>query len=221
MDNQAFYDDYDQSRDGLWDRGLHARLVDKLADDGCSLGVFDSFFQKPGDPKNDQALAAAIRRQGHVVLMAKHAEIDESDPNFAAAVPSLPTGMFLEAASNNWGAAYVDVDFDAIVRRHWPFLAPGPYPTLPWVAALEAGAKLDSTPRERWLRYYGANGPWKRLSYKFAMNQPVNYFRGRIVFIGSEPLTVTPKAIRINSRFPIRAGPAIPSAVSKSTSPLF
>ena len=45
MDNEAFAQ-FHQTRRQPWDRGLHARLLNRLADDGCALVVFDSFFQR-------------------------------------------------------------------------------------------------------------------------------------------------------------------------------
>src|SRR5664280_953048 len=58
MDNEA-YEQFHQVRDQPWDRGLHARLLNRLADDGCALVVFDSFFRQPNprDPAQDEALA--------------------------------------------------------------------------------------------------------------------------------------------------------------------
>ena len=56
MDNEAF-DQFHQIRGQPWDRGLHARLLDRLADDGCALVVFDSFFRQPRDRASDTALA--------------------------------------------------------------------------------------------------------------------------------------------------------------------
>src|SRR3989449_10713172 len=47
MDNEA-YDHYGQvRRPPVWDRGWHAELLNRLAKDGCPLGVFDSFFCEP------------------------------------------------------------------------------------------------------------------------------------------------------------------------------
>jgi CHASE2 domain-containing sensor protein len=189
MDNQA-YDDFDQTREQPWDRGLHAKLLQRLADDGCTLVVFDSLFKKPGDPARDEALAAAISRQHPTVLMAKLAEV--SHPNLAGAQPILPDAKFLDAAATNWGLACVEPDLDSTVRRHWPFPAPESYPSLPWTAARLAGARLPEEPHEQWLRYYGPHGVWTRLSYRFAMTEPTNYFRDRIVFIGNQPRTSTP-----------------------------
>ncbi len=189
MDNEAF-DQFHQVRGQPWDRGLHARLLDRLADDGCALVVFDSFFQQPGDPTQDEALAEAMRRQHHIVLMAEQAQV--TIPRLAGTQPTPPSEPFLGATGTNWGVAWLDPDLDLIVRRHWPFPSPGPYPSLPWTAARLAGAQLSETPQERWLRYYGRDGAAARLSYRFALDRPTNYFRGQIVFIGTAPETSVP-----------------------------
>jgi len=189
MDNEAF-DDFHQIRGQPWDRGLHAQLLNRLADDGCDLVVLDSFFREPRNPATDAALAAAMRRQQHIVLMAEQAQV--THPALAGGQPTLPLDFFLDAAGTNWGVAWLDPDLDSIVRRHWPFPSPGPYPSLPWTAARLAGAPLSQAPQERWLRYYGRDGAWPRLSYRFALTQPTNYFHGRIVFIGTAPKTSVP-----------------------------
>ena len=107
MDNEAF-DQFHQTRGQPWDRGLHARLLNRLADDGCALVVFDSFFRQPNDPAQDEALAEAMRRQQHIVLMAEQAEI--TYPTLAGAQPTLPAEPFLGAAGTNWGVAWLDPD---------------------------------------------------------------------------------------------------------------
>ena len=186
MDNEA-YAQFHQVRGQVWDRGLHAQLLNRLADDRCNLVVFDAFFRQPHDAAKDEALAEAMRRQKHIVLMAEQAQI--THPTLAGAQPILPAEPFLSAAGTNWGVAWLDPDLDSVVRRHWPFPSPGPYPSLPWTTARLAGAQLSKNPQERWLRYYGRDGAWTRLSYRFALTQPTNYFRGQIVFIGTEPKT--------------------------------
>ncbi len=191
MDNAAFAQ-FHQQRGQPWDRALHAQLLDKLADDGAELVVFDSFFRVTNNPAKDDALANAMRRQRHVVLMAEQAEV--THPGLAGAQPTLPAEPFLSAAGTNWGVAYLDPDSanDSVVRRHWPFPSPGPYPSLPETVARVAGAKLDDAPQEKWLRYYGQSGAWNKLSYQFALQQPANYFRDQIVFIGTQPHTSLP-----------------------------
>jgi CHASE2 domain-containing sensor protein len=193
MDNEAYaYDQFHQVRGQPWNRELHARLLNRLADDGCALVVFDSFFlqPQPRDPAQDEALAAAMRRQHRIVLGAVQAEVIYS--TLDGVQPTPPAEPFLSAAGNNWGVACLDRDPDLIVRRHWPFPSPGPYPSLPWTAAQLAGASLSENPQERWLRYYGRDGAATRLSYRFALDRPTNYFRGQIVFIGTAPETSAP-----------------------------
>jgi CHASE2 domain-containing sensor protein len=188
MDNAAFAQ-FHQQRDRPWDRGLHARLLNRLAKDGCALVVIDSFFSLR-DPAVDDELAAAMSRQRNVVLMAKQSQL--SHPEFAGVQPILPADLFLQAAKTNWGVAWLDPDLDSVVRRHWPFPSPGPYPSLPWTVARLAGAVLSDEPQERWLRYYGESGNWENLSYGYALAKPQNYFRNRTVFVGTEPETTLP-----------------------------
>jgi CHASE2 domain-containing sensor protein len=183
MDNDA-YDYFHQERGQPWDRALHTTLLQRLAADGAALVVFDCFFQEPREAATDRALAEAMRHQ-RVVLMAEQAEM--AHPAIAGARPTLPAEPFLSASGTNWGVAWLCPDFDEIVRRHWPFPAPGPYPSLPWTAARLAGAILKEEPQQQWLRYYGSDGAWTRLGYRFAFTQPTNYFRNRIVFIGNQP----------------------------------
>jgi len=191
MDNEAF-SQFHQTRGQPWDRGLHAQLLNKLADDGCPLVTFDSFFRERREPASDKALADAMRRLPRVVLMAEQSQITR--PGLIGAQPTPPDAMFLDAARGNWGVANLDPDSvnDSIVRRHWPFPSPGPYPSLPETTARLAGAQLNGNQQERWFRYYGREGSWKRMSYQFALTQPKNYFRDQIVFIGTQPKTSLP-----------------------------
>jgi len=195
MDNSA-YKSLGQPRGQPWDRALHTRLLNRLADDGCRLVVFDAHFRQLRDPDTDKNLATAMARQKNVVLMARHAEetyqTDSASAVVDAAEPSLPADLFLNAGGTNWGVAWFDADADGIVRRQWPFPSPQTYPSLPWTVAQLVGKKLSNQPEERWLRFYGPSGPWKRISYQYALTQPTNYFHNQIVFVANWPETPTP-----------------------------
>jgi CHASE2 domain-containing sensor protein len=191
MDNDSYADpELKQSRDRPWDRSLHARLLNKLADDGCPLVIFDVTFRGPGDERADKDLAAAMRRAPHLVLAAEQAKIEHQ--GLDAARPNLPWSFFLDAVHSNWGVAFLDPDSDTIVRRHWPFPNPGPYPSLPWVAATLSGARLDNTPAERWLRYYDFDTAVPGLGYRLALAENPGYFHDKVVFIGNKPKTTLP-----------------------------
>ena len=54
----------------LWPRDLHARLIDKLAQAGASIIIFDLIFDTPSAlPENDEKLARAMKMAGNVVLI--------------------------------------------------------------------------------------------------------------------------------------------------------
>jgi CHASE2 domain-containing sensor protein len=186
MDNESF-DAMHQTRGQPWDRDLHAQLLNKLADDGCAMVVVDAFFGQRREEQKDDALAGAMQRHRKIVLMAEQALA--AHPEISSARPLVPNDLFNVASRTNWGVAWLDPDADGIVRRHWPFPAPGPYPSLAESAAKVFGAKLDRSPQERWLRYYGQEPPWRHLSYSVALNQPPEFFHDQIVFIGLQPKT--------------------------------
>jgi CHASE2 domain-containing sensor protein len=190
MDNES-YAELKQTRGERWDRSLHARLLNKLADDGCPLVVFDVRFEGPENVQADENLAAAMRRLPHLVLAAKHTKLELKGAD--AARPILPWDFLLNAAGTNWGVAWLDTDPDQIVRRHWPFPNPGPYRSFPWVAATLSGAELNDAPAERWLRYYDFDNGVPGLSYRLALTESPGYFHDKIVFIGNKPeLVVQP-----------------------------
>jgi CHASE2 domain-containing sensor protein len=186
MDNDS-YAELGQSRDTPWDRSLHAQLLNKLADDACPLVVFDVRFLSPRDANADKTLAAAMHRLNNIVLAAGQAEIHNSGMD--ASRPILPVNLFLSAARTNWGVAWLDPIMGVTIRRHWPFPNPGPYPSMPWVAATISGAHLSDIPMERWIRYYDFDTAVPSLSYRLALKKYAGYFRDKIVFIGNEPQT--------------------------------
>lgn len=191
MDNWAYADpELGQKRGQSWDRGLHATLLNKLADDGCPLVVLDTFLDEPREALADKALAEALRRLSNVVLMAELASTANWEVEAARALR--PLTQFLDSARTNWGVARLDPDLDLTVRRHWPFPAPGSLYSLPWTAARLAGANLREVSQEQWLRYYRLGRGWEGLSYPVALEKHTNYFRDKIVFIGNKPKTPEP-----------------------------
>jgi len=187
MDNAA-RKELSQERGQPWNRALHANLLNRLADDGCPLVVFDVHFESEGKAEVDEALAGAMRRHGNVVLMA---DVDGPQaPNLTIDQIKPPLELFLKVASN-WGIANAGVELLKTPRRHWPFPSPAEFPNLPWAAARSAGANLNQTQQRRWLRYYGESGGWDAWSYHLMPTNVPGYFRDKIVFIGSDPEDVS------------------------------
>lgn len=197
MDRPA-YDKLNQKREQLWDRSLHACLLNRLTAGGCPLVVFDIHFESRRETSSDLLLAEAMRRHGNVVLLGQM-----ENPR----VPKLvwdelkpPEDLFLQAATN-WGIGYTGTELLGTPRRIWPYPSPGDFPTLAWAAATASGAKLGESPQKRWLRYYRGSGPWETLSYHLALSNTPAYFKNKVVFVGQSPLEETNPSYREEDKF--------------------
>ncbi len=171
------------------ERRQHADLLDKLHADGARLVVFDVHFAATTSTETDARLAAAMRANGRVVLMADITnQPNVSDVDNVSLYP--PQKIFLDAAGN-YGVGRVELPEGQLVRRHWPGLSLSHgetnFHSLGWAAAAACGAKLDASAKNQWLRYYGKSGPGDWLPYVDAFSQTNGHFRDKVVFIGSWP----------------------------------
>ncbi len=101
-----------------WPRTLHAELIRKLAKAGAKVIAFDVLFTAPrADPREDRALAEAIRDAGNVILAAEYTVV-ESDfgPRETLSLPIPP----LREHALSYGVVNLARDRDAIVRRAQP-----------------------------------------------------------------------------------------------------
>ena len=187
--DEVSYADLRQPPGGLWDRRLHARLLDYLRADGASLVVFDMIFTAAGpDAAADQELARAIRTHGRVELAA-----DKLSPgiNGIVGVRVLPPNDLFRAATTNWGPAKAEIEDDGVVRKIYG--GTEQRPALAWVAAVLENPVLlqrgSDHRASRWVRFYGPGGTLPHVSYSLATNQPTGFYRGKTVFVGSRPRT--------------------------------
>jgi len=79
-----------------WPRSIHAAAVDRLRESKAALIAFDVDFSSPSDPKEDAALAAALRRAGGSVILPTFRRTNGAD---AAPLPQLAAESFLAAAN--------------------------------------------------------------------------------------------------------------------------
>lgn len=191
MDNAA-HTALGRSRDQLWDRALHTRLLTNLTAGGCAVVVFDLFFETT-NTATDAALAQAMRRHGQVFLAA---ELERSQQPGTDGVQIIPLNQVLVEAAASWGVAKIGAESGETARQHWPFPAPQKeYLSLPWVVAQLRGAHVKDVPQKQWLRYYGqdgggeAIGGWKTISYHLALSPNPVLFSNAVVFVGYKPET--------------------------------
>ncbi|RDD83746.1 CHASE2 domain-containing protein [Dyella tabacisoli] len=187
-----------------WPRSLHARLIDRLTAAGARGVGMDVTIAEPDatHPENDQALAQAIKRNGHVVM-----------PLFAEPTAlggpleeMMPVPAITQAAA---ALGHVDVaaDADGLVRSaylkaglgrpYWPSFALALYQ----LGSPELSDRLPGLRNDRpsespylWmrdnyvlLRYAGPGGRFGRVSYTDVLNDrvPAALLKGRWVLIGA------------------------------------
>ncbi len=171
-----------------WPRSVHAELLDRVVGGGAIVVAFDVLLADASDPKEDNALAEAIKRAGNVVLAA-----DVTYPETQAArlwKRVEPYELFAQAGAFG-GLATVPLDPDQFVRgvptepdAFWrqivkvlqvrvPSLAVPPLP--------EDGSKI---------RYLGAEGMYPVLPYHLVLaaspEELKGAFDGRIVIVGRD-----------------------------------
>jgi len=200
----------------VWDRNIHAQLLDRLKAGGSRTVVFDVVFsQQPGagpggtngGPDRATArLAEAIRHHGRVVL-ASHLQtqgletLEEPHESLARAAAGL-------------GVAEVLEDTDTVVRLlllDLPSINGGSnLCTLAWETARLEGKDpaVQGQPKrgDWWINYYGVPGAIASESYYRALEElPVGTFSNKVVVVGEHyPITVGGARIdTFRSPFPV------------------
>lgn len=198
-----------------WPRSTHARLLDRLHQAGVERVALDLMFPEADrkDASQDEVLAAAIRRNGRVVLPVMAA------PANAEAVPEelLPVPAIANATAS-LAHTDIEVDADGIARGlylkagigspHWLALGAalsglsGPLPGL-----------VDPSPRAsspyQWhrdhyvrLRYAGPPGSFPQMSYVDVLEGriPADLLKGRLVIVGMTASGIAPRLLTPTSR---------------------
>lgn len=179
-----------------WRRETHARLLDALSAAGPRAIGLDLMFSEP-EPAGDAVLAAAMRRNGRVVLPVRMAPLQSGDAMVSLPVPALAA----QAAA--LGHLHLELDDDGVVRTI--FLREG-FGAVLWdhftLALLRAaGEALPAPPaappagrpgwwhREQAFRipYAGPPGHVRRVSYLDVVEGRVapEALRGAIVLVGA------------------------------------
>ncbi len=182
--------DLGQPTDVPLDRRFHTELLLRLTQEGAKLILYDILFdQFSPDTNVDWEFAEAIRRHNRVVLVADY--VQQRQGNLTLDSPIPPISPLAQAAAG-WGLAKITPDPDFAIRQ----LDPGveEYPSAGWLAAslLNATAirKSESRLAPRWLNYYCAPDKLVVVNFDHALQAdglPKDYFRDKIVVVGSRP----------------------------------
>ncbi|MDD3579400.1 MAG: CHASE2 domain-containing protein [Desulfobacca sp.] len=177
-----------------WPRRMHAALVDRLAQMGARLIIFDILFAEPTTPEDDELLARALHRAGNVIL-GQTLEVTK-DPRFARRMLIKPLEPLRQAA-RDLGLMMVTPDADGVVR-HFCL-------RLDKLETLAAAAVQNLTPRPELptdlsglINYVGPPRSLDTVSYYQVLDPehplPENRVRGRLVLVGwNLEASVTPQ----------------------------
>ncbi|PWU14439.1 MAG: hypothetical protein C5B50_17210 [Verrucomicrobia bacterium] len=191
MDDAA-HKELGQPSDDKWDRGLHARLLERLTAEGARAVGFDVKFTDPSQdhPEGDSRFAQALKANGKVILVADYME--SADGNGMSVYRACD--LLFDAAAG-YGLSTIDRDQDLVVRRHFhvPYEEGADiHSSLSWQLAKVAGAAsaqdMDQRSVRRWVNYYGPPGTLLHVSFHTALETnevcPAGLFRGKVVLVG-------------------------------------
>lgn len=169
-----------------WPRSLYGKLVDTLAREGAIVIAFDLVLTEPdrGGPAEDEALAAAIKRAGNVVLAADQAYIETAYARQWMRVDPLPV---LREAGAVTGFARIELDRDATPRRipleqdaFWRRIAA-------LLARQVPDVQVQDPPPGSMIRYAGPILTFQYVSFYQALDPaklPPGLFKDQVVIIG-------------------------------------
>ncbi len=170
-------------------RSLHARLVDRLREDGAAAVGFDVVFADPSAPAEDaalaEALAAATAAGLPVVLASTREKVESSSATLWTDV--LPLRAFIDAGAQ-YGNAGVQPDDDFVVRR-----MPAREGSFSAALAHAASPHAAFSPTDL-IAYRGPRGTFDTRSYYQALEAgllPPGFFRGKVVLVGRSALTAS------------------------------
>jgi len=169
-----------------WPRSLHARLISALRRSGAKAIGFDILFAEPSeDPREDQALARALKQAGNVVLGMAMSTLKRR--GFWERLPVWPLDPLARAAAS-LGVVNFFPEEDGIIRR--ARLKVGDLPSLAAAVVSIAGQErqMKGCPEHFFIDFKGIEGAIPVVSYYQALEPekylPRGFFKGRIVLVG-------------------------------------
>ncbi|WP_312327558.1 CHASE2 domain-containing protein [Stenotrophomonas sp.] len=198
-----------------WPRSTHARLLDRLTAAGSQRVALDLVLSEPDrqDSAQDAELAAAIRRNGNVVLPVLAAPA--SGPRMAEELLPIP---LIAANASTLGHSDIEVEADGVARGlyltagigspHWPAFGlalanlRGPLPGL-------RDPDIDTSSPYQWhrnhyvrVRFAGPPERFPQVSYADVLNGEVDpaVLRDRLVLVGMTASGIAPRLLTPTTR---------------------
>jgi adenylate cyclase len=165
-----------------WPRSLHGQLIKALRTSGAKMVVMDIIFSDPSTPKEDKAMAEAIRQCGNVVLAAD-IEIVRTE-KFAKEILVIPLEDFLEAGAS-FGISSIPVDTDNVVRHF--FWGTQEAPSLELTALRRLGISKEKDYRKM-VHFTGSAYHIPYVPYYKALRPDIyfseGFFKNKIILVG-------------------------------------
>ncbi len=178
-----------QPHDKIWDRALHAQLLDVLTSEGAKLIIYDIVFElESSNHESDEKLANAIKENGNVILGASIQVF--KDKGLKQEIVEAPYYKFRKVA-RGWGLLNVKTDTDLAVRKISFGL--GELQNSMWLSAQIIDPELlnsrISLKNNLYINYHGPPDSSDSISFHKVLQEDgfrKDFFRDKIVLIGAK-----------------------------------
>ena len=165
-----------------WPRSIHGKLIRALGKAGAKGIVMDIIFSNPSNPREDRALAEAIRDYRNVVLAAD-IEIVRTE-RFSQSMLITPIDALVDAGAR-FGISSIPLDSDNVVRRIFWGTQEGPSLE---VSALEMLGMSREKEVARMIHFAGPAQAFPYAPYYQALDPerhlPEGFFKDQVVLVG-------------------------------------
>jgi adenylate cyclase len=165
-----------------WPRSIHGKLIRALGKAGAKGIVMDIIFSNPSSPREDRALAEAIREVRNVVLAAD-IEIVRTE-RFSQSMLITPIEELVDAGAR-FGVSSIPLDSDNVVRRIFWGTPEGPSLEVSAVEMLGISAEKDVA---RMVHFAGSAQGFPYAPYYQALDPerhlPEGFFKDKVVLVG-------------------------------------